>query len=75
MSEKVFDVVFCAESATVTTTLKVPDAVDIPVIMPALDRLNPGGIDEPLAAAHDQLNPVPVPPVADRVVSGYAVYG
>ena len=70
VSEKVADAVFCAESATVTTMLNVPAAVGAPEIRPAVERLSPAGNDEPLAAAQVQLYPVPVPPVAAKVVTG-----
>lgn len=41
-----------SESATVTTTLKVPATVGTPEIIPPVDRLNPTGSEEPGAGAH-----------------------
>jgi hypothetical protein len=69
----VLDAELFTESFTVTTTVDVPDPVGVPVIAPAVDRLSPVGSEDPVAAAHDQVYPVPEPPVAANVVVGYAV--
>jgi hypothetical protein len=71
VSEKVEDAVFWAESVTVMTTLKVPEAVGVPEIAPPAERLRPAGIEDPLAADQAQVYPVPVPPVAARVAPEY----
>jgi hypothetical protein len=73
VSEKVDEDVFCAESVTVITTLKVPDALGVPEMAPVVERVSPAGRDEPFAAAQAQVYPVPEPPVAASVAPGYAV--
>jgi hypothetical protein len=47
--------VFEAESVTVTTMLNVPEDVGDPETTPPVDRLNPAGKVEPVAAAHDHV--------------------
>ena len=54
-SEKVAAEVFWAESFTVTTMLKFPEALGVPLMTPAAERFKPAGSEEPLAAAHDQV--------------------
>jgi hypothetical protein len=49
--ETVAEAVFWAESVTVTTMLNVPAAVGVPEITPPVERVNPAGSEEPLAAA------------------------
>ena len=49
--ENVAVAVFDTESFAVTTILKVPEPVGVPVIAPPVESDSPAGSEEPLAAA------------------------
>ena len=57
--------VFEPLSVTRKVTLEAPTAVGVPLIVPLLDRLRPKG-RAPLEMLQE--NPLPVPPLAARVV-------
>jgi hypothetical protein len=65
-----------AATTTFEVTLVLPVLTGVPEIMPVVfPRLRPLGKVDPLAAAQDQVYPVPLPPLAVNAAEVYAVPG
>ena len=74
VSEYCAEIVFPAESVTLTLKFDVTadevEFVDVPEIVPPAERLRPAGSVDPDTADQLQVEYVPEPPVAVKVVAG-----